>query len=318
VTLGTANPADPSQVVEVEAGATGNGIVTQTGRTTASASSASRIACGFTEYACYARLKPGTRVVLQARPQPGYVFRGWNGSCAGQGPVCTIVARSLIQTTALFLPRNPVETLGLAVAAPRINVRWSSSIGSGRVIVSGRVGGPAGLLLQIRRPGGGVLERLRFKATGPFHQTLRLPKDILPRGARLLPGAFVASLRGTTARSGLPLVVRPLVVPAPREGVVRVAFASAAENGPASARLPSGLHEVWANFQLQTQPSLKLPLTVRWYKPGGALLGQVTKSNRPDVTSAIDGGDQALPKGTWVAELRAGNTVVKRLNVPIG
>jgi len=319
VTIATANPADPSQVVEVQTGETGNGVVTQLGRTTTGVTAAGKIACGVTQFECYARLKPGTTILLRAKAQPGYVFRGWNGSCSGQGPLCRIVARSLVSTWALFLPRNPVESLGLAVTSPRIKVKWALSTGTGTIALSGRVGGPAGLLLQVRRPAGGVLERIRFTAKGKFSKTLRLPKDILPRGARLLPGAFVASLRGTSARAGLPVVVRPLVVPSPREGVVRIAFASASNGGPPTARLPSGQHQAWANFNMQTQPSLKLPLRVRWYRPDKTVLGDdTTVSNRPEVTSEIDGGNLAIAKGTWVAELRAGSQVVKRLNVQIG
>jgi uncharacterized repeat protein (TIGR02543 family) len=317
VTLSTANPADPSQVVEVEAGETGNGVITQVGRTTAAAN-ANRIACGFTQFNCYTRLTPGTTLLLRAKPQPGYVFRGWNGSCQGQGPLCRIVARSLVSTTALFLPRNPAESLGLVVNTPRIRVKWALSTGTGTITVFGRVGGKVGLLLQVRRPGGGVLERARFTARARFTRTLRLPKDILPRGARLFPGAFVASLRGVKAADGLPLVVRPLVVPAPREGVVRQAFASAVQGGPPTLRLPSGSHQAWANFQLQTQPSLKLPLTIRWYRPDGSFLNSMTPSNRPEMTSVINGGSAAIASGTWVAELRAGPLVVKRLSVRIG
>ena len=39
------------------------------------------------------------------------------------------------------------------VGRPRVTIRWSRSVGSGRVTVSGRVGGPARLRLQVRRPG---------------------------------------------------------------------------------------------------------------------------------------------------------------------
>jgi hypothetical protein len=186
------------------------------------------------------------------------------------------------------------------------------------VTVTGRVGGSVGLLLQARRPGGGRLVSRRFSATaGRFRQTLRLPKDILPVDARLLPGGFVVSLRGSSAASGLPLQLRPILVPAPREGVVRTAFTSAVENGPSTARLPAGAKQAWVNFSLATQPSVSLPLSVVWYRPDRSILGRIDKSNRPVVTSFIK-ADVPIATGTWVAELRAGPKVVKRLDVRIG
>src|SRR6185437_9762702 len=95
------------------------------------------------------------------------------------------------------------------------------------------------------------------------------------------------SVRGMGTSSALPLQLRPIVIPAPSEGVVRSAFASAIEAGPPTQRLPAGAREAWANFRLATQPSSQLPLTVRWYWPDGRRLGDVTKSNRPVISSFL-------------------------------
>jgi hypothetical protein len=58
-------------------------------------------------------------------------------------------------------------------------------------------------------------------------------------------------------------------------------------------------------------------VSVRWYRPNGAVLGTVQKSNRPIVSSymRLTGG---IPSGVWRAELRAANKIVSVLSVPVG
>ena len=82
-------------------------------------------------------------------------------------------------------------------------------------------------------------------------------------------------------------------------------------------RVPAGAKEAWANFRFETQPRLGQKLTVRWYWPDGRVLGEVSKSNRPEISSYLHLAS-ALPSGRWVAELRTGNRVVHRLSVRVG
>jgi len=57
---------------------------------------------------------------------------------------------------------------------------------------------------------------------------------------------------------------------------------------------------------------------VRWYWPNGKLLGTIKKSNRPTIFSFIrEPPADPLPKGNWVAELRAGSKIVQRLLVRV-
>src|SRR2546423_11739795 len=99
--LGTANPADGG-VAEVAAGVSGNGSVEQSSGRTASSSAASPIGCGFNEFRCYTRVKPGQTIVLRARPRPGYAFKGWTGCPDVQGTTCHVVAGRLQTVTARF------------------------------------------------------------------------------------------------------------------------------------------------------------------------------------------------------------------------
>jgi uncharacterized repeat protein (TIGR02543 family) len=314
----TANPLDTKLVAAVATGVSGNGLVIQGSSRSPAARDAAGISCGFNQYRCYTQLKPTLKIILLARPLAGYVFRAWTGACAGQGRQCTIVAQALKTVTAIFAPRVAKPSVGFAVRPATVRVRWQQSVGTGRVVVSGAVGGAASIRVQLRRPGGGPLvgKTLATKG-GQFRSVLQLTKKTLPRGAKVLPGGFVASITGKSSASTLPFQLRPTVIPAPSEGVVRQAFASALQTGPPTALLPRKSTQAWAHFRFATQPVARLPLTVTWYYPNGKKLGTVKKSNRPEITSFLKLGS-GLPSGSWVAELRAGQRIVTRLSVRIG
>ena len=83
------------------------------------------------------------------------------------------------------------------------------------------------------------------------------------------------------------------------------------------AKLPARTPEAWAIFRFETQPRLTKKLTVVWFKPDGSRLGQISKSNRPVVTSYLRLAS-GLPSGRWVAQLKVGSKVVQTLSVPVG
>jgi hypothetical protein len=317
VTVATANPADAATVAQVAAGVTGNGIIKASLRGL-TADGPAGIICGFNAFRCYTRVKPGQRVELRAQPLPGYRFIGWTGPCAGKGAVCVIIARALTMVTALFAPRNPAATVGLDVHPLRVQIRWHLSRGSGLIKFSGRIGGAGVLRIQLRRPGGGPLLTRRITVRpGGFQRVIPLRQQLLPRGARVLPGAFALTVKGSSGGASLPFQLQPLLIPAPVEGVVRRAFPSAIENGPTTNRLPRGATIAWANFNLATQPSSRLPVSVTWYWPDGKRLGSIQKNNRPQITSYIT-LSKGLPPGRWTAELDAGAKKIKRLTIRIG
>jgi hypothetical protein len=316
--LATANPVDGKLVAEVEAGVTGNGVVQQAAGRSLTGRAAAGISCGFNQFNCYTRIQPGQKVLLFARPQARYVFKAWTGACSGQGPRCTVVARLLQAVNAVFAPRVASPSVGFEVRPIGVNVGWARSVGFGRLVMTGSVGGPARLTVQVRRPGGGPLITRRFTANpGRFRYVLPFRKSVLPRGALILPGGFATSITGASGTSSLPYQLRPIVVPAPSEGVVRRTFTSAVQDGPATARLPKGAVQAWAHFRFATQPSTRLPVTVTWYYPSGKKLGFVKKSNRPEIVSFLKLGS-GLSSGDWTAELRAGTKIVKKLTVRIG
>jgi hypothetical protein len=320
VALATANPADRNLVAEVAAGVNGNGVILQGSARAVSAREAAGISCGFNKFSCYTRLDPGQKILLRARSLAGYVFRAWTGSCAGQKALCVIVARALSTVSAIFAPRVARPGVGFEVKPVNIRILWRRSVGDGRMVVTGAVGGRASLRVQVRRPNGGPLVTRRVAVPGgQFRSVILLRKDALPRGATILPGGFVASVTGSSQAARLPFALRPIVIPAPLEGVVRRAFASTLRTGPATSRLPRRSRQAWAHFRFATQPSTKLPVTVTWYRPDGASLGFAKKSNRPEIVTFIrTGASSGLPSGSWIAELRAGKRIVMRLRVPVG
>jgi hypothetical protein len=145
-------------------------------------------------------------------------------------------------------------------------------------------------------------------------QSVDRPSPTMSRsGLGPVSRAITGSSRGLT----LPFQLRPTVIPAPPEGVVRRGFASTVANGPSTVRIPRKPKTVWAHFRFATQPSSRLPISVAWYRPNGKLIGSVAKSNRPEIVSSL-GTSAGIPNGIWVAVLRAGSKVVTRLAVRIG
>ena len=196
---------------------------------------------------------------------------------------------------------------------------WKASVGRGTLRVSGTVAKPALAKVQLRRPRGGPLltETLTVNA-GKFVLLPKLIPGLLAGGAHLFPGGFVVSLDGTSGKLKMPLQFQTITLPAPREGVVRKSFPSAAKNGRPVKAVASTQRQAYANFVFQNQPVRGAPITVRWYWPSGKLLGTIKKSNRPTIYSFIgEPTGNTLPVGKWVAELRAGNKIVQRLLVRV-
>lgn len=70
-------------------------------------SSPSGINCGA---ACLASFGSGTQVLLQAVPEPGYVFSGWGGDCSSFGSAaCSLTMNANHTVTAIFTATHPGE-----------------------------------------------------------------------------------------------------------------------------------------------------------------------------------------------------------------
>ena len=272
-----------------------------------------QIRCGTRGYACYTEAAPEASVTMRATPAPGQRFQTWTGGCQGREPLCTVAAGVATTVGAVFVPARRGKVATVSMQPPQLAVRWRRSVGRGTLVVRGSIGSPASVRVQLRRPRGGpLLTRVLKVRSGGFQ--LRAPLAKLAGGASLLPGGFVVSLTGTAGGAAVPLQVRTLRVPAPSEGVVRRAFASATQTARPARKLRKGTREAWATFLFATQPTSE-PVTVSWYQ-GRRLLGTRTKSNRPVIQTGI-GASAGLPSGTYRVDLVAGGRVVRRLNVQV-
>jgi hypothetical protein len=308
----------PERTAAVSVNLNGDGAVTSSSPTQSLAADVARIRCVAPRFACQSRVEPGTRLLLTARPDPGFAFRGWTGACSGQGVRCTLSAGSDRSVTANFAPQAGTATVAMSVRPARVAIFWVRSVGTGRLVLRGLVGRDARVRIDLRRPGGGpLLSRMLTLRGGFFQARLNLRPGTLRRSARLFPGGFVVSLRGRAGPARVPLQVQTFSLASPPEGVVRSSFVTPSQTGQRTLRLPAGAREAFAHFRFHTQPRANLPLSVWWFRPDGSLLGSVQKSNRPEVFSFVR-TNGTLTTGAWVAELRAGNRIVQRLSVRIG
>ena len=313
------DPAKPAIVVQSVLGA-GDVIVTGGGRSLEGRRSGAARAtalCGLNGFRCYAEFASQTRVELVARPAPGFAFNGWQGSCSGHRPKCSVLLTSRRSVSATFVPRKGQEFVRVEIERPRFQIRWDRSVGSGKLVVRGRLSRPTVVQLELRRPHGGPLVSERVPLLGgPFTLEPRLARGLLPPGAIFLPGGFSVLIGGRSGHVPVLLQLRSLVLPAPAEGVVVRAYSSRAEGGGAVRSLPSGAKEAYANFVFAAQPHVPLKLSASWYRPGGRLLGTVAKSNRPVISTFVR-ASTPLPPGSWRVVLRAGNRIVKQLTVNV-
>jgi hypothetical protein len=284
------------------------------------ATAATTIKCGLTGFECYATLKPGSTLTLVARAGPGYKLQGWRGPCKVQGGACTVSLAGARTVSAVFAPKVKSSTFSAGLApSPQFKVKWKASVARGVLRVSGVVGRPALAKVQLRRPRGGAL--LTESVTVDKGKFVLLPKllpGLLTGGARLFPGGFMVSLTGTSGKLKMPLQIQTITLPAPPEGVVRKSYPSTSQGGRQVKAVPAKQGQAYANFRFESQPARNAKITIRWYWPNGKLLGTIKKSNRPTVFSFIGTPTgNSLPKGNWVAELRAGNKIVQRLLVRV-
>ncbi|HEY4348565.1 MAG TPA: hypothetical protein VGM80_13335 [Gaiellaceae bacterium] len=297
----------PPTLVTLAVAVTGSGTVT--GKV---AGAGKGIACGARGSTCFGSYTPGTKITLKAGAATGFRFTGWSGGCSGSGLTCLVSVKRAASVSAKFSPIPHAAILPVEIDAAAFSVQWKASVGTGKLLVHGRIARSAEVQVRLSRSGGAPLltERLSL-SSGPFRLTLKLEP-----GLQLLPGGFVITISGHSGSLVVPPQVKTLSLPAPAEGVVDRAFASAFANSHPAATLHASGRAAFVHFEFQSQPRSGKQLTVAWYRPNGQLLGVAPKARAADVTSSISSGEN-LPPGVWHVDLRVGSTLVKRIEIQV-
>ena len=199
----------------------------------------------------------------------------------------------------------------LAIETAAFSVQWHESVGTGKLMIHGRIAKSADVQVELDRSGGQKLvsEHLSLPA-GSFSLALKLDP-----GLGLLPGGFVVTISGKSGKLTVPPQVKTLTLPAPAGGVVYRAFASSSPNGPPTGTLRKS-KQAFVTFDFGAQPKSGRPLTIAWFMPNGKLLGTAKKPSAPKVTSSIQ-SNAPLPAGSWHVDLRSGSTIVKSVAITV-
>ncbi len=273
--------------------------------------SSSVILCGAHGSRCFGTFKPGATVTPHAAPAEGFTFGGWSGGCSGAKSSCTIKLSRTSTVSAHFSSMPGAAIIPLQIDSAAFSVQWHASIGTGKLMLHGRIAKSAQVEVQLERSSGQKLvsEHLSLPAGG-FSVALKLDP-----GLGLLPGGFVVSISGKSGKLTVPAQIKTLSLLAPPGGVAGRAFASSSATGAPSSKLHSP-KQAFVTFDFQTQPRSNQKLTISWFEPSGKLLGTVTKPSGRTVTSSIK-SNAALPRGAWRVELRSGGTLVKSVAVDV-
>ena len=243
-TPATSTPIVTTPLYTVTVGATGTGTVT--GKAPGSISS---ISCGAKGSRCFGTFKPGTTITLAAAPAAGFSFGGWSGGCKGKSPTCTLHVTRATTVSANFTSKPSASIVPLVIETAAFSVQWHESVGTGKLMVHGRIAKSADVQVELDRSSGQKLvsERLSLPA-GSFSLALKLDP-----GLGLLPGGFVVTISGKSGDLSVPPQVKTLTLPAPVGGVVYRAFASSSPTGPPVETLHKS-KEAFVTFDFGAQP----------------------------------------------------------------
>ena len=183
------------------------------------------------------------------------------------------------------------------------------------LVVTGTASGAGRVPVTLTRRSGPRATGLATTATlelvvrraGAFTARLALPRD-------LAPGTYALRIGGipVAGRAGTVTVARPPV------GLVRRAFVSSVQNGPAARAFPSRTRRLFCTFDFAVLPlrGAGRVITTQWRVPG-ATLGRVTKARSARVTGVAARSGGVLPSGRYTCTLRVGDTAVSSVRARI-
>lgn len=204
------------------------------------------------------------------------------------------------------------RTPKLTLQGATVSANWREGWFTGSVKLRGTIGAPARLTAILRRVAGGSLPRrldLTVRRAGRFRAELTLP-------ARPLPGLYRLRLTGSSGIGALPTVERNVRVPAPAEGIVDRAIASAKRGGPRAPVLRGPRQVLFARFHFLLAPRAQR-VQVDWRTPSYVSYSTTSMPYAPTIHTRVRSSNAPLEPGIWYCILSVGGKVAKRLVVRI-
>jgi hypothetical protein len=278
----------------------GNGTITST---------PAGILCGPgpTETSCSADFAAGTQLTLRAQPILGWAWNYWDGACVGRTtPTCGFRITEAASVLVIFV--------GVDGFTASFKPTWDHSLLSGTLDVAGIASHDANLTVTLLTRSAKILASGQVAVPSPggnFSASIPL------RRLKVLPGRYIAQLRGAVSNRQIPgrdigVVLRP-----PREGVVGRTFVTPLGSSKAVTTLPRGAIGAEAHFVFANRPASGSRIVATWFQ-GRIKLGSASKPRARIVRSKVArrGG---LPRGFFYrCVLTVNGVVVKEAGVKTG
>lgn len=223
-----------------------------------------------------------------------------------------VFAAGLAATAIVGVSATAATPPTLTLENATVSASWKESWLTGSVRFSGSVGASAQLnasLRPARRAGPQAAKvSLETGADGRFAGQLKLP-------ARLLPDVYTLRVWGTSGGLTLTPVEREVTVPAPPEGVVDRAYASAARSGPPTIVVSGPRTVLWAHFHFLVPPRSG-KVTATWYTPSFTYVGTVMRPYKETMDTFVR-APSGLQPGKWWCILKSSGRVIKRVRIRI-
>jgi hypothetical protein len=306
---GPAALAKPAATVTLTIQRLGNGTVKST---------PAGINCGPgpTETACSASFTQGSSVTLRATPIIGWTWLYWDGACVGRATPTCVIPQLNASASALVI------FAGVDAFQATVSPVWKESVlAGGTMDFSGVASHVAELNVSFTGPTGAIVKSIHVSVPAPggnFKGTLALPR------LRLVPGTYGARLQGTVSNKQVPTQDKPVLLPAPPEGVVSKAFTTTVKTNPNVPNRLSKVLELDFHFVFAALPASGQQITYT-LKQGTHQLGPPKVRARsktitiPVARYVFKNGkkirrvETGLPKGFYTTILSAGGKPVKRL-----
>jgi hypothetical protein len=215
------------------------------------------------------------------------------------------VGRASLSVTVTAAAASTGAGGAVSLRAPKLRGVWHESLFFGTVALRGTAESRATLNLSLSGPAGTRQLARRSVAAGTFNRTFPLPVN-------LLPGAYTLRVDATPPGGTAATTTFPLTLKAPPEGIVRRAYMSASSDGPPATSLAVGTKILYATFRFIFPP--RGELSIGWTRDGEPIqhpAGKLTDRTVQGTASSI----APLPRGRYVAILRAGGRIVARASI---